>query len=299
MTLRSLLFAPGDSPAKMEKARRAGADAIILDLEDSVAESAKLDARRAVAAVLAARAPGAGPEIWVRINPLSTPLALADLAAVVAGAPDGVMLPKPEDASAVIALDHYLSALEAAAGLTIGKIRILPIATETARAMFTLHSYVGASARLGGLTWGAEDLPAAVGAAANREADGRYTPPYELARSLCLFAAAAAEVEAIDTVYPAFRDLEGLAAYAGRARRDGFSGMMAIHPAQVAVINAAFTPTAAEVAHAHRIVAAFDAAPDAGTVGLDGRMIDIPHLKQARRILALDRLEAERAARAD
>lgn len=296
MTLRSLLFAPGDSPGKMEKACGSGADAVILDLEDSVAETAKPEARRQVAAFLSGRAAPRTPQVWVRINPLSTPFALADLAAVAAAAPDGIVLPKPDSAADLVKLDHYLTALEAAAGLAVGAIRILPLATETARSIFTLESYIGASARLSGLTWGAEDLPAAVGAATSREADGSYTPPYQLARSLCLFAAAAGGVDPVDTVYPAFRDLDGLAAYAARARRDGFAGMLAIHPAQVAVINQAFTPTAEEVAHAHRIIAAFDAAPGAGAVALDGRMVDLPHLKQAQRILALDRLETERAS---
>jgi citrate lyase subunit beta/citryl-CoA lyase len=274
--LRSLLFVPGDRPDRMEKALGAGADALILDLEDAVAPAAKAEARRAVADFLAAdRRVG----LWVRVNPLDSTENEKDLVAILAAHPDGIVLPKAEGGDSVDELSRRLSER--------GNVttRILAIATETPAAMFQLGSYGGAK-RLAGLTWGAEDLPAAIGAATSREPDGRYTPPYELARSLCLFGAAAAGVAAIETVYPAFRDLDGLAAYAGRARRDGFAGMMAIHPAQVPVINAAFTPSAEEVAHAEAVVAAFEASPEAGALSLDGRMIDRPHLVQARRILA-------------
>jgi citrate lyase subunit beta / citryl-CoA lyase len=283
---RSLLFAPGDQPAKIDKAMASGADAVIIDLEDSVAEPRKAEAQRIAAEALAARAGPRRPQAWVRINPLSAPLALDDLAAVIPGAPEGIVLPKCEGAADVMRLDEALSDLEAVLGLEPGLIRILPITTETPKAVFALGGYGGASARLAGLTWGAEDLSAAVGATASRDADGALTPVYGLARSLCLLGAAAAEVEAIDTVYPAFRDLDGLAAYAGRARRDGFSGMLAIHPAQVAIINAAFTPAPDEVDRAIRIVALFEADPEAGALALDGRMLDRPHLIQARRILA-------------
>jgi citrate lyase subunit beta/citryl-CoA lyase len=260
----------------MEKALRCGADAVILDLEDSVAPSAKNEARRAVVAFLEAN-PGAS--LWVRINPLDGAEAERDLAAVLSAHPDGIVLPKAEGGASVNELARRLTERGNATA------RILAIATETPAAMFQLGSYGGAK-RLAGLTWGAEDLPAAIGAATSREEDGRYTPPYELARSLCLFGAAAAGVAAIETVYPAFRDLDGLSAYAARARRDGFGGMMAIHPDQVAPINAAFTPSDAEVAHARAVVAAFEASPGAGALSLDGRMIDRPHLVQAQRILA-------------
>ena len=273
MRLRSLLFVPGDRPERMEKALGLGADALILDLEDAVAPAARPAARAATAAFL--RAARRGPALFVRVNPLDGGLIDDDLAAVLDARPDALVLPKAEGAASVAAL--------AAKG---GAVPILPIATETPAAIFQLGSYGAVAERLIGLTWGAEDLPAAIGAATSREADGRYTPPYELVRSLALFAAHAAGVPAIETVYPALRDLDGLAAYAARARRDGFTGMMAIHPAQLPVINAAFTPSEAELAHARAVVAAFAAAPDAGALQLDGRMIDAPHLKQARRLLA-------------
>lgn len=276
MKLRSLLFVPGDRPDRMEKALGAGADALILDLEDAVAPSAKPAAREAVAAFLARERT---TTLFVRINPLDGGLAEDDLAAILPGAPDGIVLPKAEGGATLKALDAKLDWAGAR------DVAILPIATETPAAMFQLGSYGGITSRLIGLTWGAEDLPAAIGAVTSREEDGRFTPPYELARSLCLFGAAAAGVAPIETVYPAFRDLDGLAAYAARARRDGFVGMMAIHPDQVSVINAAFTPSDADIAHARAVVAAFAADPGAGALSLDGRMIDRPHLIQAQRLL--------------
>lgn len=275
MKLRSLLFVPGDRPDRMEKALACGADALILDLEDAVAPAAKAEARRHVVAFVEAN-PNAS--LWVRINPLDGE-ADRDLDAVLGAHPDGIVLPKAEGGTSVSDLAQRLTARGNATA------KILAIATETPASMFQLGSYGGAK-RLAALTWGAEDLPAAIGAATSREEDGRFTPPYELARSLCLFGAAAAGVAPIETVYPAFRDLDGLAAYAGRARRDGFTGMMAIHPAQVPVINDAFTPSEAEVAHARAVVAAFEANPGAGALSLDGRMIDRPHLVQAQRTLA-------------
>lgn len=271
---RSLLFVPGDRPERIEKALGLGADALILDLEDAVALAAKPAARAAVAAALAR--PRTLP-LWVRVNPLESDLIADDLAAIRGGAPDGVVLPKAEGGASVAALAAHLS----------GDTQILAIATETPAAIFGLGSYAGCSPRLAGLTWGAEDLPAAIGATAAREADGSYTAPYQLARSLTLFGAAAADVAAIETVYPDFRDLDGLAAYAARGRRDGFSGMMAIHPAQIAVINAAFTPSAAEIAHAQAVVDLFAANPGAGALALDGAMVDAPHLKAAQRLLSL------------
>ncbi len=274
--MRSLLFVPGDRPDRMEKALGAGADALILDLEDAVAQPAKAEARRHVAAFVEAH-PQA--RLWVRINLLETAEAERDLAAVLPAHPDGIVLPKAEGGASVNELARRLTAAGNATA------QILAIATETPAAIFQLGSYGGAK-RLAGLTWGAEDLPAAIGAATSREEDGRYTPPYELARSLCLFGAAAAGVAPIETVYPAFRDLDGLAAYAARARRDGFTGMMAIHPTQIAPINAAFTPSAAEVAQARAVVAAFEANPHAGALSLDGKMIDRPHLVQAKRTIA-------------
>ncbi|MBV9932007.1 MAG: CoA ester lyase [Alphaproteobacteria bacterium] len=276
MRLRSLLFVPGDRPERMEKALGAGADALILDLEDSVTPPAKPEARRHVAEFLN-RNPTA--PLWVRINPLDGAEAERDLAAVLPAHPDGIVLPKAEGGASVAELARRLTAAGNATA------QILAIATETPAAIFQLGSY-GGQRRLAGLTWGAEDLPAAIGAATSRQPDGAYTPPYEMVRALCLFGAAAAGVMPIETVYPAFRDLDGLAAYAARARRDGFMGMMAIHPAQVPVINAAFTPTAEEVAHARAVVDAFEANPQAGALSLDGRMIDRPHFVQAQRILA-------------
>ena len=286
MRLRSWLFVPGDSPRKLDKADGAGADVVILDLEDSVAEAGKQEARRLVAAFLSSRpAPRASP-LFVRINPLSGPHALGDLAAVVPACPDGIVLPKPDGAHDVVRLDHYLSALEASAGLPAGRIRILPIASETPRSLFTLDSYRDASTRLAGLTWGAEDLPAAVGASTNRGENGGYSDLCRLARTLCLLGASAAGLPPIETVYPGFRDLAGLEAYATRGRRDGFRGMMAIHPQQVSIINAVFTPTEQELDQARQVVALFEADPGVGTVALEGRMLDLPHLKQARALLA-------------
>lgn len=287
MRLRSLLFVPGDRPERMEKALGSGADALILDLEDAVVLDRKAAARDAVAAFL--HRPERPVPLFVRINPLEGGLADDDLAAIIAARPDGIVLPKAEGAASLADLDRRLTALgdrDAA---------ILPIATETPAAIFALGGYGGVTSRLVGLTWGAEDLPAAIGAATAREEDGRFTPPYELARSLALFGAHAAGVSAIETVFPAFRDLDGLAAYAARGARDGFSGMMAIHPAQVPVINAAFTPSAEALERARRIVALFKANPGAGALSLDGIMVDAPHLKLARRLLADEEERQERA----
>jgi citrate lyase subunit beta / citryl-CoA lyase len=272
MRLRSLLFVPGDRPERFAKAAASGADAIILDLEDSVAIPAKAAAREAVARYLAEPADVLR---FVRVNPLGSGDLDADLAA--ARGADGVMLPKAEGAKDI-------AALVARMGDAI--MPILPVATETPRAVFALGGYNEVAERLAGLTWGAEDLPAAIGASAARESDGRYTPPYEVVRTLALMGAHAAGVAAIETVYPAIRDADGLAAYAARGARDGFTGMMAIHPGQVPAINAAFTPAEQALADARAVVAAFAAAPGAGALQLDGRMIDAPHLKQARALLA-------------
>lgn len=279
MRLRSLLFVPGDRPERMEKALGLGADALILDLEDAVALSAKEAARAHIAAFLS-KSRDHGVKLLVRINPLESALSDADLDAVVSARPDGIVLPKAEGRASVDDLVARLLARGA------GGIPILPIATETPAAIFTLGNYAQVSDRLCGLTWGAEDLPAAIGAATSREADGSYTAPYQMARSLLLFAAHAAGVAAIETVFPDFRNGEAMAAYAARAARDGFTGMMAIHPTQVAIINAAFTPADADLARARAIVEAFQANPGAGALQLDGQMIDAPHLKQARALLA-------------
>lgn len=281
--MRSWLFVPADSERKLARAPQAGADALILDLEDSVVPANRGAARRQARAFLEAT-PAAVCRRWVRINPLASGAALDDLAAVTPGRPDGILLPKclPED---VAKLDHYLEAFEAAAALDAGAIRVIAIATETPAAMFATGGYAGAPPRLFGITWGAEDLAAAIGGH-NRRPDGAYDDVYRLARSLCLLAAAAAGVAAIDTIYTDFKDPNGLAAECAAARGAGFAGKMAIHPAQVAAINAAFAPNEAELAWARRVVALFAANPDAGTVALDGRMIDRPHLTLAHRLLA-------------
>lgn len=273
MRLRSLLFVPGDRPDRMVKAAASGADALILDLEDSVVAEKKTEARRAVAAFLAGRR---ALPIFVRIDNAS---AEQDLAAIVPAKPDGIVLPKADGGKAVAQLDQRL------AGLGDSAARILPIATETAGAIFALGSYGAASRRLCGLSWGVEDLSAAVGAVTAREADGRYTPLFETVRALALFAASAAGVPAIETIYPALDDEEGLKAYAERGRRDGFTGMLAIHPAQIAIINKAFTPSTTEVAWARRVVEAFAADRHAGVLKLDGQMLDAPHLARAKNIL--------------
>jgi citrate lyase subunit beta/citryl-CoA lyase len=287
--LRSFLFIPGDSEKKLGKALSFGADALILDLEDSVAPDNKPVARERVAGFLGAHPRGARTsELWVRINALDTGLALGDLAAVAAGGPDGVMIPKADGPADVARLSCYLDAFEAAAGLAPGSIRILPVATETALAPFQLGDYAKAALpRLLGLTWGAEDLSAAVGASTNLDETGAWALTYRIARSLTLLGAHAAGVQAVETLYADFRDEEGLRASSRAARREGFSGRLAIHPAQVAPINEAFSPSAEEIEHARRVVAAFAAAPGVGVVGLDGKMLDMPHLKQARVVLAL------------
>ncbi|MGI9225430.1 MAG: HpcH/HpaI aldolase/citrate lyase family protein [Woeseiaceae bacterium] len=279
---RSYLFVPADSERKMKKAAQAGADALILDLEDSVAADARPAARQLCREYL-----GDHSNCWVRINPLDSDDAVLDLDAVVAAAPAGIVLPKSGGAEDVVRLASLLAGIEKTHGMDPGQTGIMPICTETPAAIFQLGSYGGSSGRLAAMTWGAEDLSAAVGASTNRDDDGAWLPPYELARSLCLFGAHTAEVPAIDTVYTDFRDEQGLANYAANARRDGFSGMLAIHPAQVDVINRAFVPTAAELERAARIVALFEENPGAGTLGMDGEMIDRPHLVQAQRILQL------------
>lgn len=281
LAARSLLFAPGDSDRKMEKACASQADLVILDLEDAVAPASKPAARTMVAARLAER--GRPLPLWVRINPLATPDALADLAAIVPARPDGILLPKAGPAEA-LRLHHYLTALEAAAGLPPETIRTMVVATETPAAMFAIGGYAG-TPRLAALTWGAEDIATAIGATHNRDETGAYDFTYQLARSLCLTGAAAAGVSAIETMHGDFRDAVGLERVAGEARRAGFTGMIAIHPDQVETINRAFAPSEAEIAHATRIVALFDAAPDAGTLALDGEMLDRPHLVRAEALL--------------
>jgi len=292
VSARSWLFAPGDSERKMEKAVGGAADIVLCDLEDAVAEAEKPKARGQISAFLAAQPPDRS-RLWVRINPLQGPHALADLAAVVSRRPGGIMLPKARGRADVDCLDHYLSALEVAAGMEPGVTKVIALVTETAEGMFTTGTYAGAP-RLIALTWGAEDLADAVGAADNRNADGSYAFTYEMARSFCLLGAAAAGVAAVETIHGDFRDEAGLRRRAQQARRGGFRGMLAIHPAQVDVINEAFIPTAGELQEAQEVVDLFAANPAAGVVGHKGAMLDRPHLARAQALLRLAALASRR-----
>jgi len=285
--MRSWLFVPGDSERKMAKAVGVAADVLILDLEDAVASDHKAVAREQVREFLAARGDGQRQQWWVRINPLDHADAGADLGAVMPARPDGIVLPKSRSPKEVELLGSRIGHYEAEHDFQVGSTRILPVATETPQSLFSLGDYGQCGKRLAGLTWGAEDLAAAVGATANREADGRWTAPYQMVRSLCLFAAHAAQVQAIDTLWANFRDPRGLEASCSEARRDGFGGKLAIHPDQVEIINRCFTPSQEEIERARRIVELFAANPGAGTLALDGSMLDLPHLLQAQRILAL------------
>ncbi len=282
---RSWLFAPGDSAHKMDKCAASDADIAIFDLEDAVAPERKAAARTAVRARL--EAPGGDrSRLWVRINPLGSGMAAGDLAAVMPGRPGGIMLPKAQGRADLDRLDHYLTALEAAFDIEPGTTRVIALVTETAAAMFRAGDYIGAP-RLAAMSWGAEDLSDALGASDNRGPDGRYGFTYELARSVCLLGAAAAGVAPIETIQADFRDLDALRQRAEGVRRDGFRGMLAIHPAQVPVINAAFTPGADEIAAAQEIVDLFAAHPGAGTIGHKGAMVDRPHLSRAQALLAM------------
>lgn len=288
--MRSLLFVPGDSAPKLHKAMGSGADALIVDLEDSVALSAKETARQVAAGFLAeAKSAPDRPRLFVRVNGLTTGLTDADLDGVMGAGPDGVMLPKTVGGTDVAHLGAKLAVREAEFGLEDGATRILALPTETGEGVLALGTFAGASHRLAGLAWAGEDLSADIGAETNRTHDGSYAEPYRVARALTLFAAASAGVEPIDTVYVNFRDLEGLGQECREARRDGFVAKMAIHPAQVAVINEAFTPSGAALAHARAIVDAFDRNPGAGVVGIEGEMVDRPHLTRAQRLLARSR----------
>jgi len=284
--MRSLLFVPADSDRKLTKGLTSGADALLIDLEDSVAAEHKARAREQAAGFIAQHlsAPER-PALIVRINALASGLADQDLDAIIAAKPDAVVLPKAEGAASVIHLDAKLTAREAMHGLPDGHVKVIAIATETAASLFAAGTYRGASQRLIGLTWGAEDLSAELGALTNRGEDGRFLDPYRLARALCLAGAVAAQVTPIDTVYVDFKDSDGLRREALDALRDGFMGKMAIHPAQVEVINEVFTPSFEAVAKARAIVAAFAASPGSGTIGIDGVMYDQPHLRRARQLL--------------
>ena len=289
MIIRSWLFVPGDSERKQAKGRENPADALILDLEDSVAQDRQQVARDQVRAFLQAHPDRSRQQLWVRINPLDTDASLPDLAAVMPGAPDGICLPKPYSAADIDTLSKYLDALEAREGLPRGSTKILSVATETAASLLTFHTYLNnPSPRLVAMTWGGEDLAAALGASDNRHpVTGDYDDPYLMAKSLCLAAARAIGAQPVGVVYVDYRNLDGLAAECQRDRRAGFIGKIAIHPDQAAVINRAFTPSDAEIAHARRVVDVFERNPGVGTAGLDGKMLDMPHLKQARNLLAL------------
>jgi citrate lyase subunit beta/citryl-CoA lyase len=285
--MRSFLFVPADGGKKLGKAMASGADAVIIDLEDSIAPQAKAAARKSAAAFLTEVGKSAErPHLLVRVNGIATGLIDEDLDAVAGARPDAIMLPKAEGGASIIHVDAKLTACEAIAGLPDGSIKILAIATETAPALFLAGTYAGASSRLEGLTWGAEDLSADLGAETNRDGDGQFLDPYRMARALCLAGAAAARVPAFDTVTPDFRNADLLRREAEEARRDGFQGKIAIHPAQVPIINEVFTPTPAAVAQARAIVAAFDANPGKGAVAIEGVMYDRPHLARASRVLA-------------
>jgi len=285
MKLRSMLFVPGDSERKFARAMATGADALILDLEDSVATSQKLQARAHVSRLIEDRS-ARDWRLFVRINPLDTGLTLDDMAAVVKPGLDGLMIPKADSAADIAHIAAHLDRFETAAGIAAGTVRIVVVATETATAMFNLASYAPPHPRLAALTWGAEDLAAAIGARTNKDDNGDWTFPYQVARAQCLFAATAAGVPALDTLFADFRDPAGLERDCRMARRDGFCGRIAIHPDQVDIINRCFAPSAREIAEAQRIVDAFAAQPDAGTLGIDGKMVDIPHLKAALKTLA-------------
>ena len=285
--MRSLLFVPADSGAKLDKALASGADAVIVDLEDSIMAERKAAARQAALEFLKAHSGKKDrPRLLVRINGLDTGMTDADLDVIVAGAPDAVLFPKAEGGASAVHLDAKLTAREAAAGLPDGAIKVLAQSVESAVGLFMAGTFRDASKRIIGMTWGPEDLSAELGAEANRDENGFLTEPYRLARSVCLFSAAAAKVPAIETVYVDFRNSEGLRRDTEMARRDGFTGRLAIHPAQVATINEVFTPSAEQIEKAKAVIAAFAANPGAGAVGIDGKMFDRPHLARAQALLA-------------
>lgn len=279
---RSYLFVPGDSEKKLAKAGGSGADALIIDLEDSVSLENKVPARELTANALQDMS-----NAWVRVNPLASGLMDDDLAAVMPASPAGIVLPKPQSADDANSLAEKLDRLEGEHGLKNGQTKILALCTEVPAALLTLAGYADSTDRLMALSWGAEDLSAALGASETRDASGNWLDPYALARSLCLITAAASGVAAVDTVFTDFRNTDGLREYANNARRDGFTGMLAIHPAQVEVINDAFMPTDDEISHAQQVVDLFAANPGAGVLSLDGDMLDRPHLEQAQRLLSL------------
>ncbi len=285
LRMRSWLFAPGDSEKKMTKASEGEADIVILDLEDAVTEANKPAARAAIAAFLEGKGDDQRRRLWVRVNPLDGAWTAEDLAAIMPSRPGGIMLPKSRGRHDVEELDRLLAAQESDQGIAEGATPVIALVTETAAAMFTTGDYAGAP-RLVAMTWGAEDLADSIGAQSNRDADGEFGFTYRLARSLCLLGAAAAQVTPIETIDTDFRDLDALRSRAVQCRREGYRGMLAIHPAQVPVINEAFTPGEEEIAEARAIVALFEANPGSGTIGWKGGMLDRPHLSRARQLLA-------------
>ena len=289
MIIRSWLFVPGDSERKLEKGRGNDADALILDLEDAVSDDRQDIARKMTREFLQANPDRTKQKLWVRVNPLDHDFSLPDLAAMMPGAPDGIVLPKVYSAAEINRMADYLSALEAREGIERGSTKILSVATETAASLLTFHTYLdNITDRLVGLTWGGEDLAEALGASDNRHPDtGDYDFPFQHARTMCLATARAIDVQPLGVVYVDFRNLEGLEAECLRDRRSGFIGKVAIHPAQCEIINRAFTPSSDEIDFAKRVVEIFEANPGLGAVGLDGKMLDMPHLKQARNTLAL------------
>jgi citrate lyase subunit beta/citryl-CoA lyase len=285
--MRSLLFVPADAGSKLDKAIASGADAVIIDLEDSISPERKAHARAACFDYLKSAQPKTPrPRLLVRINGLDTGMTDADLAAIVPGKPDAILFPKAEGGASLVHLDAKLTAQEAIAGVPEGAIKVLAQNVESSLGLFLAGTFRAASPRLIGMTWGPEDLSAELGAEANRDAQGVLTDPYRFARSICLFGAAAAKVPAIETIYADFRNTDGLRRETIDSRRDGFTGRLAIHPAQVPVINEIFTPSAEQIEKAKAVVAAFAAQPGAGAVGIDGKMYDRPHLARAQKLLA-------------
>ncbi len=289
MIIRSWLFVPGDSERKLAKGRGNPADALILDLEDAVSDDRQEIAREMTCAYLQANADRSTQQLWVRVNPLDHDFSLPDLAAVMPGAPDGIVLPKVYSAAEVNRMADYLSALEAREGLEIGSTKILSVATETAASLLTFHTYLdNVTDRLVALTWGGEDLAAALGASDNKHPiTGEYDDPYLYAKTMCLATSKAIDAQPVGVVWVDYKDLDGLEADCLRDRRTGFIGKIAIHPAQSEIINQAFTPSDEEIAFSQKVVDLFEQNPGLGTIGLDGKMLDMPHLKQARNVLAL------------
>ena len=285
--MRSMLFVPGDRPERFAKAEASGADAVILDLEDAVRPEGRPRARHEIVSYLAKSARNV--PLWVRINPIATSDALSDIAAIGTVRPDGIVLPKARNGDDVRQLDHWLEVLEAEHGIAPGSIKVIPMVTESASAVLSAATFAPAPARVIGMTWGAEDLAADLGAFGNKTPEGEYELPYMIASTMCLYVAAAAGVTAIETVDTEVRDVAAIERRTRASRRAGYAGKLAIHPAQVAAIHAAFMPSAQEVEWAEKVLAAFRDAPGQGALTVDGRLVDRPHVRQAERILAANK----------